>query len=124
MVSKAAQKANGVQTFVVGQLEEARKQIARFEKELVTRSRQQRKELEGLLHRLQEGAPDLKGIRTRAEDTTAEVKKALDGLQHRVVEAVGVASQAQVGEIKRELSKLSKKLDALVAAKKASATPN
>ena len=40
-----------------------------------------------------------------------ELRKRLDGLQTKVVEAVGVASQSQVKEINRELSRLSKKLD-------------
>ena len=37
----------------------------------------------------------------------------LDVLQNRVVQAVGVASQAQIRAINKELARLSKKLDTL-----------
>ncbi len=45
---------------------------------------------------------------------SSELRKRLDGLQTKAVEAVGVASQAQVKELNRELSRLSKKLDQIL----------
>jgi hypothetical protein len=116
MANKAQQKTQGIQEFVVGQLEEARKQIVRFEKELAARGKQQRKELEGLISRVKSGK-EIKALKSQANEVGSEVRKRLDGFQGKLVQAVGVASQSQVKEINRELSKLSKKLDALVGKK-------
>src|SRR4051812_34912564 len=113
MATKAPQKTQAIQEFVVVQLEEARKQIVRFEKELAARGKHQRKELEGLISRVKSGK-ELKALKTQANEVTHEVKKRFDGLQGKLVKAVGVASQAQVKEINRELNKLSKKLETLV----------
>lgn len=105
-----------VQTFLKGQISEAQKALASLETEaekvlakIVARSRASRKELEALLPK------DLsKDLTKRATKASNVAKKRLDGLQTRVVEAVGVASQTQVREINRELTKLSKKLDAVL----------
>ncbi len=119
MVTKAQSKtaiqerAEEIQTYVVGQLEEARKQLVRFEKELLARGKAQRKELEQLIARVQSGK-EIKLLKNRANEASTEVKKALDGIQHRVVEAVGVASKDQVAEIKSELNRLTKKIDTLL----------
>ena len=113
MASKAPQKTAKIQEFVVGQLEEARKQIVRFEKELAARGKHQRKELEGLIARVKPGK-ELKALKNQANEVSHEVKKRFDGLQGKLVQAVGVASQAQVKEINRELHKLSKKLETFV----------
>lgn len=48
------------------------------------------------------------------EPATEEVREALENLQKRVIAAAGVASQSQVLEISREMSRLSKKVDGLV----------
>jgi hypothetical protein len=53
----------------------------------------------------------------RATEAGTDLKKRLDGLQNRVVEAAGVASQNQVKALSRELNKLSRKLDAMAAKK-------
>ena len=60
----------------------------------------------------------LEGAQTRLANLTNEVKNRFDGLQARVVEAAGVASQSQLDELNRELDRLSKKIDALSGAKK------
>ena len=108
-------KQSEVQKFVKGQLLEAQKRWQLFEgeankavKTLVARGADSRKELEGLLTRLN-GAE----LTKRATEARTGLKKRLDGLQNRVVEAAGVASQSQVKALSRELNKLSKKLDAL-----------
>ncbi len=116
MASKASQKTQGLQDYVVAQLEEARKQVLRFEKELAARGKHQRKELEGLISRVKSGK-ELKALKTQANEVTHEVKKRFDGLQGKLVQAVGVASQAQVKEINHELTRLSKKLETFVARK-------
>ncbi len=126
--------AGQVQDFLKTQLEEAQKRFGLLEteaekalKNLALRGKQTRKELEVLLEKL-DGVeiPDAKSVRQigkRAEKATSEVKKRLDGLQAKVIEASGVASQSQVKELSRELGRLSKKLDGLVGAKKAAVKP-
>jgi hypothetical protein len=128
---KAAAATNQLETFVKGQLGEAQKRFSGLEKEaekvlknLAVRGTESRKELEGLLGRINAGefnpleSARVKQLGKKANQAGAEVKKRLDGLQTRVVEAVGVASQTQVKEINRELGKLSRKLDALISGKK------
>ncbi len=107
------ERAEALQGMVVGQLEEARKQLVRFEKELVARGKAQRKELESLISRVQSGK-ELKLLKNRANEASVEVKKAFDGIQHKVVEAVGVASKDQVDQIKSDLNRLSRKIDAML----------
>ncbi|MFT3843130.1 MAG: hypothetical protein QM723_39465 [Myxococcaceae bacterium] len=107
------ERAEEIQTYVVGQLEDARKQLVRFEKDLLARGKQQRKELEQLINRAKSGK-EIKQLKTKANEATVEVKKVFDGIQHRLVEAVGVASKDQVEQIKGDLNRLSKKIDALL----------
>lgn len=127
----AANQMNQLESFVKGQLDEAQKRFSGLEKEaekvlknLAVRGTESRKELEGLLGRINAGefnpleSARVKQLGKKANQAGAEVKKRLDGLQTRVVEAVGVASQTQVKEINRELGKLSRKLDALIGGKK------
>ena len=129
--SKKAVAAGGVESFVKLQLEEAQKRFAGLEKEaekalknLAARGADTRKELEGLLERINAGefnpleSDRVRQLGKRANQAGVEVKKRLDGLQTRMVEAVGVASQTQVKEINRELGKLSRKLDSLLGGKK------
>ena len=120
-----------LESFVKGQLQGAQKRFVGLEKEaekvlknLAARGADSRKELEGLLGRLNAGefnpleSARVQQLGKKANQAGTEVKKRLDGLQTRVVEAVGVASQTQVKEINRELGKLSRKLDALISGKK------
>jgi polyhydroxyalkanoate synthesis regulator phasin len=111
-----------VQAAVIGQLEEARKRIVAFEKELVKRGRAQQRELEVLIRDLRAGKP-VKQLEKQASAASHEVKKRLDGLQDQVLGALGVASKHEISQLNRELAKLSKKVDALVS-RKAPATPN
>src|SRR4051794_5603372 len=104
-------KANGVdaaaaevQSYVKAQLKGAKKRLQVLEveaekvlKDLVSRGRQSRKGLDELL-----GSPTVKGWGKRAETASNEVRRRLDLLQSRVVKAVGVASQTQLGEITKE----------------------
>lgn len=119
-VSSAAPKGE-VQEFVVGQLEEARKRLVVFERELVKRGRAQQREVETLLKNVRQGKP-LRALEKQASAATAEVKKRLDGLQDQVLGALGVASRAELIQINRELSKLSKKVDILVSKKNSTST--
>lgn len=121
-------KQGDVQKFVKGQLVEAQKRWQLLEGEaqkvvnnLVSRGRDSRKELEGLLSKLNHSelvsADKVRELSKRAVEAKGELKKRLDGLQTKVVEAAGVASQSQVKAIGRELTKLSRKLDTLVTKK-------
>ena len=101
---------------------------------LIDRGQKSRKEVEGLLQRfngvekLQGGieqlrelnpldAASMKKLGKKANAASQEVRKRIEDLQNKVIEGVGVASQAQVKEINKELIKLSKKLDSLVGKK-------
>jgi tetrahydromethanopterin S-methyltransferase subunit G len=128
--------------FVRGQVEEAHKRLGALEKEahkrlgalekeaervmksLAARGSQSRREVEALVARLNARElkglvdPQLKQLGKRANEASTEVRRRLDGLQARVIEAVGVASQSQMKEINRELGRLAKKLDAVIGGKK------
>jgi hypothetical protein len=125
-------RTNNLQVFVKEQLEDAQKRFAHFEGEaqrvlegLVERAKESRKELGGLVQRFN-GVEQIKDrldhlkelpLIEKANESLAEVHRRLASVQTKVVESVGVASQAQVNQINRELVKLSKKLDTLVAKK-------
>ncbi|MFO0597744.1 MAG: hypothetical protein U0228_20750 [Myxococcaceae bacterium] len=110
-----------VQHAVVAQLEDARKRLVQFEKELVKRGRAQQKEIEGLLRDVRAGKP-IKQLEKQAAQATQQVKRRLDGLQEQVLGVLGVASRSDIADLNRELVKLSKKVDGL--AKKPAPTQN
>jgi uncharacterized protein YukE len=121
MARKTTSTKVEVQEFVVGQLEDARKRLVVFERELVKRGKAQQREVEVLLKSVRQGKP-LKAIEKQANAAGTEVKKRLDGLQDQVLGVLGVASRAEISQINRELTKLSKKVDALVTKKSGTAT--
>ncbi|MBL8913372.1 MAG: hypothetical protein JNM17_21925 [Archangium sp.] len=101
-----------VQHVLVAQLEDAKKRLVQFEKELVKRGRAQQKEIEGLLKNVRSGKP-VKQLEKQAAAATQEVKRRLDGLQDQVLGVLGVASRSDIQDLNRELSRLSKKVDGL-----------
>jgi polyhydroxyalkanoate synthesis regulator phasin len=105
-----------VQNLVLGQLEDARKRLVSFEKELVKRGKQQQKEIESLIKGVRSGK-QLKQIEKQVGAVGGEVKKRLDGLQDQVLSVLGVASHDEIVELNRELVRLSKKVDLLLAKK-------
>ena len=105
-----------VQAVVLGQLEEARKRLVTFEKELVKRGRQLQKEIETLIKGVRSGK-QLKQFEKQATAAGNEVKKRLDGLQDQVLNVLGVASRHEIAELNRELARLAKKVDALASKK-------
>ena len=135
MAATTTGKKNGksnLQVFVKEQIEDAQKRFAHFEGEaqrvlegLVVRAKESRKELEELVQRfngveqIKDRLDHLKDLPLigKANESLAEVHRRLSSVQTKVVESVGVASQAQVNQINRELVKLSKKLDSLVGKK-------
>jgi hypothetical protein len=115
-----------IPSFLKIQLEEAQKRLTGLEEEaqkvlqqLRDRGQRSREEMEQLFARL--GTVELdsavKAIGKKANVAGTEVRKRLEGLQTRVVEATGVASQSQLKAISRELARLSKKVDALTGRK-------
>jgi hypothetical protein len=125
-------KSRNLETFVKQQLEGAQKRFQGLESEagkvlrtLKARSKGPAREVEKFLGQINPDAllesPQVKNLGRKATQVSSELRKRLDGIQTRAVEAVGVASQAQVKELNRELSKLSKKLDQILppAVKKA-----
>ncbi|MDP2276515.1 MAG: hypothetical protein Q8N23_14290 [Archangium sp.] len=105
-----------VQNLVLGQLEDARKRLLSFEKELVKRGKAQQKEIETLIKGVRTGKP-LKQFEKQVGAVGGEVKKRLDGLQDQVLAALGVASHDEIVELNRELVRLSKKVDQLISKK-------
>lgn len=131
--SAAANNGAKLQGFVKEQVEEAQKRLHAFEAEaqqvlenLMERGQKSRKEIEKLLGKLNpEQLRDLnpldkaqvKKLGKKATHATNEVRRRVEEIQNKVVESVGVASQAQVQQINKELTRLSRKLDTLVGKK-------
>ena len=105
-----------VQNVVLHQLQDARKRLVHFEKELVKRGRAQQKEIESLIKGVRSGK-QLKQIEKQAVAVGTEVKSRLNGLQDQVLAVLGVASHDEIVELNRELVRLSKKVDLLLAKK-------
>jgi len=99
-----------VQEFVVGQLEEAKKRIVKLEKELVSRGREQQKELEHLIDRVRSGK-ELKAIEKNAKQATTQLRKRVEGLQGQLFASIGIATQSDIRDLSKEVSKLSKKVE-------------
>lgn len=107
---------------------EAQKRIKGLEVEaekvvqgLKARGQESRKELETLLAKVDKlepkellAHPRVKELSRKVDQASTELRKRFGGLKNGMVESVGVASQSQVKQIHREISKLSKKLDEVV----------
>jgi hypothetical protein len=59
----------------------------------------------------------VKQLSKKAEAATTEMKKRFDAFQTKLVQATGMASQAQVRELSKELHRLAKKVEGLVEKK-------
>ncbi|MFP2928246.1 hypothetical protein ACLESO_24210 [Pyxidicoccus sp. 3LG] len=117
--------AQNVETFVKAQLAQAQKRIEELEgeaqkvvKTLESRGQEAAKEAQALWGKLQAGElladPRVKELGKKVDAAGVELRKRLDAVQTKVVEAVGVASQAQLKDLNKELAKLSRKVDALL----------
>lgn len=128
----ASKNVKGIQEFVTSKLEDAKTRLSTLEKEaegalkeLVAKGKAQGKELEGLVEKLSgeiktlDKEKALKAVGKKANEVSAEARRRLEKFQTGLIEAVGVASESQVRELTREISKLSKKLDTLVGKKAA-----
>lgn len=122
---------HNLENLLKGGLEGAQKRFQGLEAEagklvqgLKSRGQESRKEVEALLGKLDKleakelnqllAHPRVKELGQKVDQASIELRKRFGGLQTRVVESVGVASQSQVRQIHREISKLSKKLDVVV----------
>jgi hypothetical protein len=103
----------------LAQLEQARKRVQSFEKELVKRGLAQLKVLEAFIKSIRTGKP-LKALEKQASSAAGVVKKRLDGLHTALLEAVGLASRDEVRQIHRALARLTRRMDA-IASKRPSA---
>ncbi|MBN9684387.1 MULTISPECIES: hypothetical protein [unclassified Corallococcus] len=114
-----------VEAYLKGRFSEAQKRFQGLEGEankafraLETRSQVAAKEVQALWTKVQAGElradPRVQELGKKVDAAGVELRKRLDGLQTKVVEAVGVASQSQVQQITQELGRLSKKLDVLL----------
>lgn len=137
MAAKESKSPSQLQDFVKGQIQEAHKRLNGLEEEaskvlknLMARGQQSRREIEELLHKLNAREmklleakllknPTVKQLGKRANQATTELRKQLDRVQTRVLEASGMATQSQVKEINKEINRLSKKVEALLSTKKA-----
>jgi uncharacterized protein YukE len=97
---------------VVAQVDEARRRLQKFEREVVARGRQQQRELEALVGRVRSGK-DLKQLEKRASALGGDVRKRFDKVMKGFAGSLGLASRAEIREVNKELGKLSKKVDAL-----------
>ncbi|CAM3523160.1 hypothetical protein G4177_24395 [Corallococcus sp. ZKHCc1 1396] len=123
--AKVTAVTQNVENFLKGQFSQAQKRFEGLEGEankafkvLETRSQEAAKEVQALWVKVQAGElrtdPRVQELSKKVDAASVELRKRLDGLQARVVEAVGVASQSQVEQITHELGRLSKKLDVLL----------
>ncbi len=110
-------EAQALQKKVADQLQEAKAAVNRMEKEVVALGVKQRKELEALVARVQSGA-QLKALTKKLKGGQQELKKRFEELQSQLMEALGVATHAEVEELNRELARLNKKIDRLLKTKK------
>lgn len=101
---------------VKGLVENARKRIEVLEQDLLKRGRAQQKELETLLKGVRD-AKQIKALEKQAGELTEEVRRRADGLQGKVLLALGVATRSEIEQIHGELMKLSKTVEALVMKK-------
>lgn len=101
---------------VQGFVASARKRIEVLEKDLLKKGRAQQKELETLFKGVREGKP-IKKLEKQASELSDEVRRRVDGLQGKVLVALGVASRSEIEQIHHDLTKLSKTVEALVTKK-------
>jgi polyhydroxyalkanoate synthesis regulator phasin len=88
--------------------------------DLIDKGQASRKEVAGLLRKV--GAQDLlegdylREISGRARHVGADVAARLEEVRERAIAVAGVASREQVDELQKDLDRLSRKLDKLLAA--------
>lgn len=94
----------------------ARKRIEVLEKGLLEKGRAQQRELGTRLKGLRDGK-SFKALEQRASGLSEEIRSRVDGLQGKILLAMGVASHSEIEEIHRDLTKLSKTVEELAIKK-------
>lgn len=111
-------KNGKVQEFVKEQMEEAQKRFQVIEgearKALGALRRFNAKDLKFLENPTATVNATVKQIGRKAEAATTEMKKRFDALQSRVIQVSGMATQAQLRELNKELHRLTRKVDVLI----------
>jgi len=122
-------KSKDLQQFVMAQLQEAQRRFQALEsdaekalKGLMARGKESRRDIQKLLNRLNAGESHffdnanatVKHLGKRAEQAGTQMRKRLDDIQARLLSASGMATQAQVKELRSEINRLAKKVDAVV----------
>ena len=112
--SKSSQhnKVADAQAFLLGQLDDARKRLQSLEKDLVSKGRQQQREIEKLMNRITSGR-ELKAFEKKASQASSRFVKQLQKAQTQALDALGLATQSQIRKLSRDVAALSKKVDAL-----------
>jgi hypothetical protein len=111
---KAQSAVGDVQAAVAARVGLAKKRVLAFERQLVRKGRGQQREFEAMLRNLRTATP-VRRLGKRAEAASTEARRRLDGLQRQVLSALGVASRNEIVELNRELTRISKRVDALAA---------
>lgn len=110
-----------VQDFVKEQMDEAQKRFQVIEgeaKKAIGKIRRfNTKELKFLENPTAAVNATVKQLSKKAGAASSDLRKRFDALQSRFIEATGMASQAQLRDLNKELHKLAKKVDALVEKK-------
>jgi hypothetical protein len=110
-----------VQDFVKEQMDEAQKRFQVIEgeaKKAIGKIRRfNAKELKFLENPTAVVNATVKQLSKKAGLATNDLRKRFDALQSMLVEAAGMASQAQLRELNKELHRLAKKVDGLVEKK-------
>jgi polyhydroxyalkanoate synthesis regulator phasin len=110
--NEVQKRVEAVQDSVLEQLEGAQKSLKQFEKDALKFGKAQQKELEHLVARVRSGK-ELKVLGKRAQTATRTLRTRFDKMERTVLEAVGVASSAEVHKLSAEVSRLKKQLAAL-----------
>lgn len=104
-------------TALTGALKKAEKQALAQLRPVTDAAEVGLRQAEAAVERIWSGGRFDQRLRKRAEKMWGRVVKNVNVFQRKMVESSGVASQAQLKELARELSKLSRKLDTLSASR-------
>src|SRR3954471_19219121 len=111
LATDVASRAQDVATDVATKAEKAANTAV---KELRTRAKVGQKEVRKVLNKVKLDKGPLNTLKNRAESAAGELGKALQSVQSRLFEASGVATQAQLKALTRDVQKLNKKVEALL----------
>jgi hypothetical protein len=104
-------------------LTELEEEAQKVFQEVLDRSKSSRKEMSAIIGRLNAGElidrKTMKQWEGKARHVSADLAHRFEDLRSRAIQYAGVASRDQVDDLASDLDKLSRKIDRLLAAKKA-----